>query len=289
MNTTTTSLTPFSLVNGRYYKRDDLHRGTGGTNGGKLRSCQVMVGDMLDDGATAIITAASVRSPQHAIVANVCAAAGVPSYHVVGRTSPATAMRWPGVAATVAAGGRMHYIGAGYNNVIQAAAHRLAGMVRGAQVLPFGIAPPAGAPAADILHMARATGGQVNGLPADVRTLVVPVGSGNSAIGIAEGLARTGRDDVHLVLVEVGPTRRRWVTERAAAAGIPLPPSTWVNLEALGFSKYHDEMPETVDGVVLHPIYEGKVARYLNTTKPPWWTDRDGTTCMWVVGGPTCE
>ncbi|AKF14264.1 carboxylate deaminase [Mycobacterium phage Vincenzo] len=285
MTTTTTSLTPFNLVNGRYYKRDDLHTGGGGTNGGKLRSCQVMVGDMLADGATAIITAASVHSPQHAIVANVCAAAGIPSYHVVGGTKPAAAMRWPTVSSAVAAGGRMHYARAGYNSVIQHAAARLAGMVRGAQVLPFGIAPPAGAPASAILRMARATGGQVNGLPADVRTLVVPVGSGNSAIGIAEGLARTGRHDVRMVLVEVGPTRQQWVTQRAAAAGIALPALTWVNLEALGFAKYHDKMPETVDGVALHPTYEGKVVRYLNTVKPAWWTDRDGTTCLWIVGG----
>jgi uncharacterized membrane protein len=40
------------------------------------------------------------------------------------------------------------------------------------------------------------------------------------------------------------------------------------------------------DGIVLHPTYEGKVVRYLDEHRPSWWTRRDGSTALWIVGGP---
>ena len=45
-------------------------------------------------------------------------------------------------------------------------------------------------------------------------------------------------------------------------------------------------MPGQADGIVLHPTYEGKVVRYLDEKAPEWWVRRDGTTCLWIVGGP---
>jgi hypothetical protein len=45
-------------------------------------------------------------------------------------------------------------------------------------------------------------------------------------------------------------------------------------------------MPEKQDDIVFHPTYEGKIIRYLNVTHPAWWARRDGTTAMWIVGGP---
>lgn len=52
------------------------------------------------------------------------------------------------------------------------------------------------------------------------------------------------------------------------------------------YARYADRMPATEDGITMHPTYEGKVVRYLNEQAPEWWTRRDGTTCLWIVGGP---
>jgi hypothetical protein len=52
------------------------------------------------------------------------------------------------------------------------------------------------------------------------------------------------------------------------------------------WASYGDKMPETRDGIRFHPTYEGKIVRWLNTTKPDYWTAQDGTTAMWIVGGP---
>jgi hypothetical protein len=45
-------------------------------------------------------------------------------------------------------------------------------------------------------------------------------------------------------------------------------------------------MPETMEDIVFHPTYEGKMIRWLNLVQPEWWMRRDGTTCFWIVGGP---
>jgi hypothetical protein len=52
------------------------------------------------------------------------------------------------------------------------------------------------------------------------------------------------------------------------------------------FATYGDQMHESVDGVVMHPTYEGKIVRWANENQPDWWAKRDDTTCLWIVGGP---
>jgi hypothetical protein len=59
-----------------------------------------------------------------------------------------------------------------------------------------------------------------------------------------------------------------------------------VDLHGSRYASYSDRMPGRADGIVLHPTYEGKVVRYLDEHRPSWWTRRDGSTALWIVGGP---
>lgn len=278
-------MTPVELRNGRWYKRDDLYLGLGGTNGAKLRACEHLIRRSRAAGATTIVTAASVLSPQHAIVANVCRALGMSSHHIVGATNDRAMLRHPSVAAAVAAGARFHHIGCAYNASLQPAAEELAARIPGAAVLHYGITVPEGAPAAHLRAFAEVGGAEVANLPAQVRTLVIPFGSGNTATGIFTGLDMHNRLDLAVKLIGVGPDRLRWLLGRLERIGVRIPPDIEHHrLHETGFARYSDRMPETRDGIVFHPTYEGKVARYLDSRAPSWWTGRDGSTCMWIVG-----
>lgn len=281
------ALTPVQLRAGRWYKRDDLHLGSGGTNGAKLRACQFLVSRERDRGAHTIVTAASVLSPQHAIVANVCRELGMESHHIVGATNDTGLLRHPSTRSALEAGATFHHIGCAYNASLQPAAERLAATLPDAAVLHYGITTPASASPSSVRRFAEVGGRQVANLPDCVTSLVVPFGSGNSASGVLTGLDMYDRRDVAVKLVGIGPPRLEWLFSRMERIGVRLGDDiTHYDLHSSGFARYSDKMPETRDGIVFHPTYEGKVVRFLDNLAPTWWTARDGTTCMWVVGSP---
>lgn len=286
MSTITRELTPVELRAGRWYKRDDLHQGLGGTNGSKLRACEYLISRHVQRGAKAIVTAASVLSPQHAIVANVCRDIGVRSHHIVGGTNDASLMKHPSTASALLAGARFHHINCGYNASLQPAAVKLAREL-GAEVLHYGITTPATASRTEVRDFAEVGARQLANLPTDVSTLVIPFGSGNSACGILLGLDRYHRLDMAVKLIGIGPPRLEWLFNRLAWIGARIPEDLeHHDLHGSGFAKYADKMPETRDGITFHPTYEGKVVRYLDGRGPVWWTSRADNTCMWIIGAP---
>lgn len=284
-------LTPWDLRDGMWYKREDHHRNRYGVNGAKFRLARHLISTaVVEQGVEAVVTAQSVRSPQAAITATLCEEMGLDCYVVVGASKPETAVKHVSIRIAVEAGAMLDTSCRGaYNNIIQPYAARLAESLEAYQ-MPYAISPPPEA-GREALQAALAVGGaQVANLPDGIKTLVIPFGSGNTTAGILYGLAEHGSRDVErVVLVGVGPNRMAWLGERLEQAGVntedwePLidhqPLHGW-------FAEYADLMPETLDGIVMHPTYEGKVVRYLNSARPEWWTARDGSTGFWIVGGP---
>lgn len=285
-----TAPTPVELRGGRWYKREDLYTGPGGVNGAKLRACQHLIGRGAAAGATEVISAASVLSPQNAMAATTAAELGLGCTVIVGGTKPETAPTHPAIAIALAHGARLEYVPVGYNPYLQRAAAQMAADRPGAYWLRYGITTPDGAGPAELAAFHSVGADQVANLPDTIRTLIVPFGSGNTAAGVLYGLATVRRpaDLQRVVLVGIGPDRVAWLHRRLdqLGVGLPAPPLEHFDLHGTGFARYGDRMPGTVDGIVLHPTYEGKVVRYLDQHAPAWWTDRDGTTCLWIVGGP---
>lgn len=283
-------LTPWELRNGLWYKREDYHRNLYGVNGAKYRLARHLITTaVVEYGVDTIVTAQSVRSPQAAIVGTLCEELGLHCHVVVGASKPETAVKHKSVEIALQAGALLDTTPRGaYNNIIQPYAARLAERMGGWQ-MPYAITPPAdSSPAA--LEAALAVGGnQVADLPAGMRNLVIAFGSGNTTAGLLHGLHRFPIKDVEkVILVGVGPDRTQWLWDRLGILGIEqcvLPDIVHLPLHGW-FAEYADLMPETVDDIVMHPTYEGKVVRLLDWAKPDWWTARDGSCGFWIVGGP---
>lgn len=290
MITNPTELTPWELRDGMWYKREDFHRNAYGVNGAKYRACRHLITTaVVEQGVDHIVTAQSVRSPQAAITATLCEELDLGCTVVVGASKLESAVKHDSIRIAVSAGALLDTSCRGaYNNIIQPYAARLAESL-GAWQVPYAISPPVSASGAALEAFLRVGAAQTVNLPEQVKTLIIPFGSGNTTAGVLYGISRFSehRPD-RVVLVGVGPDRTSWLWERLASIGahrLDLPEIEHLPLHPW-FAEYADSMSETIDGIVMHPTYEGKVVRYLDIVKPEWWTRRDGTTGFWIVGGP---
>lgn len=288
-------LTPWENRNGLWYKREDLHRNAYGVNGAKYRACrQLITTAVIEDGVEAVVTAQSVRSPQAAITATLAEEMGLDCYVVVGASKPETAVKHESIRIAVEAGAMLDTsMRVAYNGVIQPYGARLAESL-GAYQVPYAISPPSNAADEAVEAFLRPGALQVRNTPDEVETIVIAFGSGNTTAGVLYGVSRFLPETSsvkRVVLVGVGPDRREYLGERLEQVGVDTL-DLWENLEIVHmplhgwFADYADSMPETLDDIVMHPTYEGKVVRFLNEAQPEWWTSRDGTTGFWIVGGP---
>lgn len=282
-------LTPWQLRDGMWYKREDMHRNGYGVNGAKYRVCRHLITQaVVKYGVDTIVTAQSVRSPQAAITATICEEMGLDCYVIVGASKPETAVRHVSVRIAMEAGAQLDTSRTvAYNGVIQPYGAKLAEELGGWQV-PYAISPPENASEEELQAFLSVGGAQVTNIPHDVKTLVIPFGSGNSTAGVLYGLSCLTHLVEKVVLVGVGPDRTEWLWDKLGKVGVTqdqLPEILHIPLHEW-FAEYADLMPETIDDIVMHPTYEGKVVRYLNIAKPEWWTSRDGSTGFWIVGGP---
>ena len=277
-------LTPVEARGGLLVKREDLYRADTGVNGAKYRACQHLIGEAVRGGATAVTTAASVLSPQHAIVATVARQFGVPSFHTVGATHPTAARRHESVRIAMGLGAHFDYIGCAYNASLQPAAARAADEIPGAYMLHYGITTPQSATPAEVRAFAEVGARQVENLPDGLRTIIVPFGSANSATGVLLGLSRLAHPpEVHLM--GIGPDRRAWCRRRLEQIGADVSRLDVHHHDLTGRYRYSDKVKQSLGGVRLHPTYEAKIVRYLADETPDY-AAPDSGALLWVVGGP---
>ena len=288
----TARLTPVENRAGRWYKREDLYTGPGGVNGSKWRQCQFLVSRLAAQNSPGVVTAASVLSPQLAMVAIACEDAGLPVVEIVGATTPEKAGRHPSPGLAAAHGATIRSIGCAFNPNLQRAA-KLFAEDTGYSVVNYGITTRADATVSEVAEFHNVGSPQVQNLPPGLSTLIVPFGSGNSATSILIGLAQ----HPHLmprkiVLIGIGPSRYEWALGRVEAVleflGVEQPdfPLDYYDLHASGEVSYQQKVKFNSDGITLHPTYEGKVAEWLsrNGEVAPGWDERDNSACLWVIG-----
>ena len=238
----TNMLTPIERHGDIWLKRDDLFS-KAGVNGGKVRSCW-----HLAQQAKGLVTAGSRSSPQINIVAHVAKELGIPA-----RAHAPTGHLGPELQSAQAAGCEIIQHRPGYNTVIVKRAHDDAEEL-GWTNIPFGM---------ECQEAVQQTESQVKELPPGVKRIVVPVGSGMSLAGVLQGVM--GAIPVVGICVGAVPDRR---LDRFAPLG------WWMDCQ-LFYSpyKYEDPVKESINGIVLDPIYEAKCKEFL---KPD--------DLFWIVG-----
>jgi len=294
MTTNPLDLTPVEDHAGMLYKREDKFRLANGVNGSKLRACYHLVRKAVDEhGIMEVVSAASVLSPQSPMAATIARELGLGSVTIVGGTTPEKAVRHLPIQMAKDLGSEIVAIPVGYNPALQSAGRRWVAENPGSWQMPYGITTPPETSLEDVRAFVEVGAAQTLNLPNEIEHLVLPFGSGNTAAGVLYGFLTHGfpvnLKTIHLMTI--GPDKWDWMASRLEALGTPLEKLTdHVEIERIHlhptFATYGDVMRETLDGIVLHPTYEGKIARYLNLCDPTWWSARDGKTLFWIVGGP---
>ncbi len=247
----TPGLTPVQWLEtpGLWVKRDDLFV-AGGISGGKVRTCLALA---QQQPAGALVTAGGRHSPQVSIVARVGRLLGRPVRCHVPAGQPG-----PTLLDAEAAGASLVPHRPGYNSVLVARAREDA-KASGACLIPFGM---------ECDEAVTQTAGQVANVPADVRRVVVPVGSGMSLAGCLAGrVAQDMHWPVLGVVVGAAPEAR---LDRYA------PGWRWDGSVQLNWASQKYSQPATATdlaGISLDPYYEAKCLPYL----------RPGDL-LWIVG-----
>ncbi len=281
-----TDFTPIESHWGLEIKREDLYRYPNGANGSKLRAAEQLLESAYAKGYRKVVTAAACVSPQHALVSSAAAKLGMTTHHIVGGTKPETLPRHSSVRIAMENGAEFQIISVGYNPALVKTARQFQEANPDHYWLHYGISAPPEASVEELRDFHEPSAYQTGNIPSEVRRIVLPFGSGNTGTGVLVGLFEQQWDGV-VELMGIGPDRMMWCVKRLSQMGYDWGNRPFkLNHHSLhpGFATYGDRMPEVLDGIELHPTYEGKVARFLNLTSPDWWVDPKGQTLLWIVG-----
>lgn len=277
--------TPVENHEGLWIKREDLYRYPNGANGSKLRAAEQLLKSAYDKGYRKVVTAAACVSPQHALVSSAAKNLGMTSHHIVGGTKPTTLHWHSSVRIAIQNGATFQIEKVGYNPALVKAARSYAEAHPDTYWLHYGISAAPDASVLDLFDFHKPSAYQTLNIPSEVTRVVLPFGSGNTGAGVLAGLIQQGWAGT-VQLMGIGPDRTEWLRNRLTVMGWWQKKHFAIDYTPLhpGFATYGDRMPETLDGIELHPTYEGKVARFLNLISPDWWVHPDDHTMLWIVG-----
>jgi 1-aminocyclopropane-1-carboxylate deaminase/D-cysteine desulfhydrase-like pyridoxal-dependent ACC family enzyme len=269
-------LTPVVLETGLYVKRDDLFsiQVAAPLSGGKLRQCLLMLEGLT---VSRLMSAASIHSPQSAIVAYVARHLGLPCRIFVGgkqETASLTLARSFGADIVRCPTGR--------HTVLFAKAR---GLRRdGDFIVPFGMRPER--PSRSFYEVC---GAQIRNIPSHIHTIVIASGSGVTATAVAYGLWNERRTHQRIAMINLGPDRRYQVLRTLRE--INQASARWAESEnvihAFQLSqrnrfRYESQVQFQLGEITLHPLYEAKAFS--------WFTDNvtfdPSNTLFWVTGPP---
>jgi|LULM01.1.fsa_nt_gb 1-aminocyclopropane-1-carboxylate deaminase/D-cysteine desulfhydrase-like pyridoxal-dependent ACC family enzyme len=293
-------LTPIDEVNGLRFKREDKYAplGYGCINGSKLRQLVWLVNTYAntDGSKKGLISGASVHSPQLSMGSAVANHFGIASTHVLGATSPTTAIRHPDVEMATWLGATFEYSKVAYNGALQSKVRELLQTPQYADYfyLEYGVSlDHRSHRAGDIEAFHRIGAEQVRNIP-ECDTLIVPSGSCNSLVSVLYGIALFEPKIKKLALVEIGPNKRDWVRDRLMAiqAKCSFPVSTilddgryeveYHDLHRSNYVTYGETMNYTHGSIAFHPRYEGKVMTYMADRHPDY---LNPDNIIWIVAG----
>ena len=240
--------TPIEKRGSIYLKRDDLYQpGNIRAWGGKARSCFRLVKEAKDRGFAGVVTAGSRSSPQVSIVANIAKKLGIACVAFAPQGDLGNEL-----IDAQNQGAHLIQVFPGYNTVICARCKEFA-TANNYKEIPFGMMCP---------ESINETAKQYKKIPPQVKRIVVPIGSGMSALGIIEGMRHSNKKlPIIGIVVGADPTKtlNRFCPD-------------WQDYLTLQKSQfpYQKELSADIDGVELDCIYEAKCVPYLSSGDLLW-------------------
>lgn len=235
-------LTPveFYESEGIWLKRDDKFE-ICGVRGGKARSAYQVIQELLKEGYTSIVTAGSRQSPQCEIVSFICEELGIDCYLFMPFGSDTSVIEHIKENKHT----KIERVKPGYNSVIIGRSKEYA-RSHGYGYVPFGM---------ECAQNVEITSEQVQNIPAEVKRIVVPVGSGMSFSSIVTGMSKYAINKP-ILGVQVGKNPMKIIEEYAQ--GIDFVDAVLVKSGV----DYHTSVEAYVGDVELDPIYEAKCAEF---------------------------
>lgn len=206
------------------FKREDYFAplGYGAVNGTKGRAGLWLAYEHFKEhGVVDIIHGTVVHSPQNYFYPILAKHFGGKCTTVLGATKPATCLNHPMVRAAAILGSDFNFVSMGYNSSLQKRCKEFKAAHPEYLYGEYGITLDHNVhPIERVAEFAKIGGEQVQNIPDDVETLIIPFGSANSATGIFTGLAMYPKPNLKkVVLIGIGPNRLDWVEERLNAIG----------------------------------------------------------------------
>jgi len=231
-------ITPIEAYQSILLKRDDLFK-SGEVNGGKLRQAIYLIKNNLplikEKFASSVICSCSIKSPQSAIISEVCKNYGLTCNIVTYHTKE------PNINLSIAQdnGAKIYGVGSGYSSVINAKAREF----KTSFFINMGFESP---------EVLEANIDQAQNLPKDLDYLVIPIGSAMNFISILRGLQRYNITPKQIIGVYIGKDPQKML-ERYS------PP---LKYRLVKYAKpYGTEVD--IDNLFFDPIYEAKVYKWL--------------------------
>ena len=296
-------LSPVEMVDGLVFKREDKYAPLGEEciNGSKLRQLIWLVNQYKQGGGSqGLISGASTTSPQLSMGSAVANHFGLPSTHVIGLNQFANiekAKSHLDVEMAVLMGAELEFCASARNNNVQDVVKALLKQPKyqGYFYLEYGVSIDHWKhPAREIEAFHRVGAEQVHNIP-ECENLIIPAGSCNSLVSILYGLAIYKPKVRNIILVEIGPGKRKWVRDRVLAiqsrnaSNSPvrvldgsLYPVEYHDLHGAGYVKYEQRMAYQHSSIEFHPHYEGKMMTYLADRRPDLLNENN---VIWIIAG----
>jgi 1-aminocyclopropane-1-carboxylate deaminase/D-cysteine desulfhydrase-like pyridoxal-dependent ACC family enzyme len=290
MDTEHYNLTPVEKVGAMYFKREDLFAplGYGGINGSKLRQLYWLINEYRkNNNPLGVVSGAVSGSPQHIMAAAICKQYGLEYIGVVGGNTKEN--RKLNLAKDH--GASFIESKCGYAKSLNSFAEKLCATVyKGYFHLETNIvvnAPNNNVERIQAFHSIGAA--QVQNIPENIDTLILPCGSATSSISVFYGLYKYRKFNIKkVVLMGIGSIGSRdinFINERLFLMAAPRMQQQFeivhYNLNGTGYCTYEDLMPAHYEGIEFHPRYEGKCINYLLQFHPEHFNEH---TLFWIVG-----
>tara|TARA_Y100000401_G_scaffold66066_1_gene52729 strand:- start:10218 stop:11153 length:936 start_codon:yes stop_codon:yes gene_type:complete len=301
-------LTPITKGEKWSYKREDLFSpyGEGGINGSKLRQVYHLCEFAKEMGYEGIVSGSVASSPQHPMITRVAKKYGLKTVVVTGASK---LENYPMLLLAAKFGADFVFSKVGYASALNGVSKRIASE-RKYFHLETNITVTTSAQAMHLFH--KVGGKQIQNIPDNIETLMIPAGSCNSATSVFVGLTETPLRNLRKIILfgigAYGSKDGQFIPKRLKKIGVDsmieyedyfnfqtdVEPEfaeeddritvTRYDLNGTGYCKYSDWYPANKDGIEFHPRYEGKIIRYISDFSDRFKEYDNVNNCFWIVG-----